>query len=133
MLECPHKNPVALYSTFCKPELKISKPVYSVDISLAPFICILGYVEDVSSDDCTKVSVARLLFMARKLIAQHWLDVTSPSRAEYVNKVNWLIELEKGIYLKRGALSKFEKLWAPWVDNSGLASRALTRYRLGLL
>lgn len=72
--------------------------------------------------------MARLLFMARKVIAQHWLDVTSPTMVEYINKVNWLVALERGIYLKRGAINTFKKRWAPWIDDSGLASRVLTKY-----
>lgn len=107
--------------------------VYSVKVSLSPFVCVLGYVEDVSEEDCTRVAVARMLFMVRKVIAQHWLDVSAPSIAEYVNKINWLVETERGIYLKRGAIGKFEKLWARWIDDSGLASRTLMRFRLGLV
>lgn len=81
-----------------------------------------------------KIAIARILFMARKGIAFHWLDSNPPTIQELINKVNWLITLEKGIYLKRGTPHKYDKIWTKWLDTPGLASPILTRKRaIGLL
>lgn len=53
--------------------------------------------------------MARMLYMARKVIAQHWLDVNSPTIREYNNKVNWLVTLDKGIDLKRDGITTFQQ------------------------
>lgn len=105
--------------------------VFSSCIDLDPMTCILGYVEDIPVNSDEKLAVSRILYMARKVIAFHWLDSEPPTKQELVNKVNWLLLMERGIYLKRGATKKFEKLWARWLDTPGLASLELTRSRLG--
>lgn len=104
--------------------------VYSVNIALEPLCCVLGYVEDLAVDDHEKLAIARILFMARKVIAYHWLDSAPPVKQELINKVNWLLQLERGIYLKRNSSSKFEKMWAKWLNIPGLLTAALTRNRL---
>lgn len=104
--------------------------VFSTTIDLDPMTCILGYVEDATVDSDEKLAIAQILYMARKIIAFHWLDSASPTKQELVNKVNWLLLLKRGIYLKRGSKKKFEKLWARWLDTPGLASVELTRSRL---
>lgn len=101
--------------------------VFTVHIDATPLTCILGHVEDLATGDEGKLAIARVLYMARKRIAQHWLDSCPPTIKEF--EVNWLISLEKGIYLKRGTISKFEKIWFSWLDTLGLAPIQLTRDR----
>lgn len=110
--------------------LSLINMTFSVNIDMDPMTCILGYVEDVMVDAHEKLAIARILFMARKVIAYHWLDSAPPTRQELVNKVNWLLLLERGVYLKRHSPYKFEKMWAKWLDAPGLANAALLRARL---
>lgn len=110
--------------------ISLINATYSVTIDTDPMTCILGYVEDLTVDAYEKIAIARILFMARKVIAYHWLDSAPPIRQELINKVNWLLLLERGIYLKRHSPYKFEKMWAKWLDAPGLATAALLRSRL---
>lgn len=103
--------------------------VFSVSVDDTPLTCILGHVEDLAIVDEGKIAVARSLYMARKVIALHWLDPLPPTVKEFEEKVNWLISLEKGINLKRGRTTKFEKIWSPWLDTPGLAPLRLVRDR----
>lgn len=76
-----------------------------------------------------KIAIARILYMARKVLAYHWLDEDPPLIGELVSKVNWLLSLERGVYIKRGVPLKFEKLWGRWLDVPGLAPLKLTASR----
>lgn len=110
--------------------ISVIQSVFSVLIDATPLTCLLGYVEEVATDVAEKIAIARMLFIARKVIAYHWLDSEPPTLQEFIRKINWLLLLERGIYLKRGTPGKFEKLWARWLDMPNLASPQLTRYRL---
>lgn len=68
--------------------LSLIGTTFSVTIDETPLTCILGYVEDVATDLMEQLAVARLLFMARKVIAYHWLDSDPPVLQEFINKVN---------------------------------------------
>lgn len=103
--------------------------VFSVYVDDTPLTCVLGHVEDLATGVEGKIAIARILYMARKVIAQHWLDPHPPTVREFEDKVNWLVSLEKGIYLKRGMTFKFEKIWSNWLDTPGLAPLCLVRDR----
>lgn len=103
--------------------------VFSISLEESPLTCILGYVEDVLVAQEEKIAIARILYMARKVLAYHWLDEDPPLIGELVIKVNWLLSLERGVYIKRGVPLKFEKLWGRWLDVPGLAPLKLTASR----
>lgn len=63
-------------------------------LDATPLTCILGHVEDTTPEG--KIAIARALYMARKVIAQHWLDPQPPTITEFENKIDWWISLEKG-------------------------------------
>lgn len=107
--------------------------VFSISIDATPLTCVLGHVEDLSSTPEIKLAIARVLYMARKVIARHWLDSQPPTFVEFVNKVQWLISLEKGIYLKRDMTAKFEKIWTDWMAYSGPSGTHRTRHRVNPL
>lgn len=86
------------------------KSVLLISVDTTPLTYILGYVEDLPTEVEGKIAIARILYMARKVIAQRWLDPRPPTVKQFEGKVNWLISLERGIYRKRGSLSKFEKI-----------------------
>lgn len=44
-------------------------------------------VENVAVDVEEKTAIARILFMARKVIAFHWLDISPPTIQELINKL----------------------------------------------
>ncbi|KAG9464656.1 hypothetical protein GDO78_019581 [Eleutherodactylus coqui] len=60
--------------------------VYEIQLEFTPLVCILGYVNDVPLEENEKLAVARILYLARKLIAQHWLDEALPALAELRKK-----------------------------------------------
>lgn len=45
--------------------------------------------------------------MAQKLIAQHWMDKKDLTVGKFVNIINWLLCLEKRVYMKRGPVIHF--------------------------
>lgn len=108
----------------------LTDSVFTIRVDLTPLTCVLGYVEDLAIDRNEQLAVARILYMAQKVLAFHWLDNAPPTLRELVNKVNCLLLLDRGVYLKRGSPNKFEALWAKWLDTPGLASAILTRSRL---
>lgn len=44
---------------------------FSITLDASPLTCILGHVEDLTTGTEGKIAVARTLYMARKVIAQH--------------------------------------------------------------
>lgn len=121
--ECGHLE------RFWRGVLDVVHKVHPVRIGTDPRVCVLGILEDLDDDSPTSVSISRMLFQARKLIAQHWLRPTPPSTREYINRIN-NVRLEKGVYTKRRATSRFETIWGPWLDTPNLPSQVLLRYRL---
>lgn len=109
--------------------ISLIRSIFDITVEETPLTLILGYVDDLILDSFEKIAVARILYMAPKVLASHWLDSVPPTRKELINNVNWLLLLERGIYLKRGTPSKFEAIWARWFDKPNLATSVLTRYR----
>ncbi|CAJ0954787.1 unnamed protein product [Ranitomeya imitator] len=58
---------------------------------------MLGYVEEITVDNKLKMAIARLLYMARKVIAKNWIKEEPPSRGEYLKYVKQVITLEKDV------------------------------------
>lgn len=104
--------------------------VYGIRLPLVPTVCVLGLVEDTGDSLLSSLGILRMLFQARKLIAFHWLRPSPPTKREYVARLNHIIRLEKGVYLKRKALHKFETIWGPWLDSPGLPTQILLRDRI---
>lgn len=95
-----------------------------------PQLCVLGILDNLDTNSPTLVSVSRMLFQARKLIAQHWILLSPPTVREYITRINTVIRLEKGLYLKRKASHKFEAILGPWLDAPGLPSQILLKERI---
>ena len=47
---------------------------YVVTLPRDPKVCILGCVSDLGTEQNYKVAIGRLLYVARKLIAMHWIQ-----------------------------------------------------------
>lgn len=86
---------------------------------MEPKLCVLGYREKFREGVSTTVAVLRCLFQARKLIAQRWQSRRPPSVSEWIHTINEVIWKEKVVYIKRGNLREFEKMWGPWLDKMG--------------
>lgn len=52
--------------------------VFAVTMDVTPLTCLLGYVENIAVDLDEKVAFARILYMAGKVLAYHWLDEGPP-------------------------------------------------------
>lgn len=104
--------------------------IHNFNRSPNPKLCVLGITDDLDSETPIMLSVSRLLFQARKLIAQHWIRPTPPALSEYTSRVNNIIRLEKAVYVKRNTYHKFEAIWGPWLDTPGLPSQILLQNRI---
>lgn len=56
---------------FWKRVTDIKNRVYSANVTLFPFDCILSYIDDLTVTEPDKVAVAMMLYMVRKLIVQY--------------------------------------------------------------
>lgn len=110
--------------------LEVIHEVYQLRLPTTPHLCVLGILDDLDSDSPILLGISRMLFQARKLIAQHWLRPSPPTRREYITRLNNIIRLEKGVYIKRKAMHKFEKVWGPWLDTPSLPSQILLSDRV---
>lgn len=106
--------------------------VHGLQLMPDPKLCILGITDTPDPDSPIAISLARMLFQARKLVAQHWIRPSPPALREYINRMNNVIRLEKAVYSKRKVLHKYEALWGPWLDTPGLPSAILLLDRVGL-
>lgn len=95
--------------------------IFHVTLPHSPLLCVLGWIEDTLGDEYLRLAIQRLLYQARKLIATPWLSRTVPTQREFLDRVNHVIRMERGVYLKRGAISKFEKIWGIWNETHGLS------------
>ncbi|XP_056406811.1 uncharacterized protein LOC130297964 [Hyla sarda] len=64
-----------------------------------------------------EVGILRILYQARKLIAQFWIRSSPPGVADLIARVAHIVKLEKGIYTKRKVERKFDGVWGPWVQS----------------
>lgn len=106
--------------------------VYGIRLPSDPKVCILGLLDTDDTAAPSSLGILRMLFQARKLIAFHWLRPSPPTVREYTIRMNHIIRLERGVYLKRKASPKFEKIWGPWLDSPGLPTPILLRDRIQL-
>lgn len=81
--------------------------------------CILGYKVWGPEEVAVKTAVLRCLYQARKLIMQRWQTILPPTVEEWVKIVNDIVWKERALYVRRGNLKKFEKMWNPWLISIG--------------
>ncbi|XP_069605738.1 uncharacterized protein [Ranitomeya imitator] len=91
---------------------------YGCKVPREPVVCLLGCVDEIGVDNNLKIAIARLLYMARKVIARNWIREEPPSRGEFLQYVKQGLTLEKGIYKKRGKIETFNKLWSSWIASN---------------
>lgn len=115
---------------YWKEALDVIHLVHHVRLYAHPRICILGILDDLDVDSPASLSISHMLFQARKLVALHWLRPTPPTFREYIARLNTIIRLEKGVYIKRQAAQRFQAIWGQWLDVPGFPSQVLLRDRL---
>lgn len=93
-------------------------------------MCLLGALEIPSLTPSSHIAVLRLLFIARKAIARHWITPRIPSGRQWLEQVNRLLIREKLTYQHRNVLKKFYTMWQPWLDTPGLGPTQLVMDRL---
>lgn len=124
--ECPR------IGQFWTEVLRLIETVFGVVLDPQPKLCILGLIDEIVSPQPRYLGVSRMLFQARKLLAFHWIDPSPPTVTEYIKRMNHILRLEEGVYKKRNALHKFERIWGPWLESPGLPSGPLLHSRMFL-
>lgn len=93
--------------------------VFGTSLDLNARLCVLSHAEGKGAPGNTQIAVLRCLFQARKLIAHRWQSVMPPTCGERVKVIKETSWKEKFIYIKRGNLKQFEKIWKLWLDVKG--------------
>lgn len=88
--------------------------VFRTSTELKPKRCLLGLEVGEGKLGNTQVAVMTCLFQARILIARRWQSVLPPSSEEWKNSMNGIIIKDKAIYIKQGAIWKYDLIWEPW-------------------
>lgn len=101
--------------------VELIRKVYGITVPRVALVCALGHTADLLIDEHRK---------HWKRLALHWLSSSPLSFREYINRVNSNLQLENGVYLKRGTPPKCEKLWSVGLYTPGLASFSLARDRV---
>ena len=95
--------------------------IWHLQLPMDPKICLLGWLDGVGYSPDTLIAILRSLFLARKLIARKWLSAMAPTHTEWIVSVKESLVREQLTYKHRGNLGKFEKIWDPWLNTTGLA------------
>lgn len=74
--------------------------------------------------------IIRLLYLARKLVAQYWMSPVVLTKKQCVNYVNSLLLREQLTFHHHNALHKFDLIWQNWLNTPGLAPQILVMDRL---
>lgn len=96
--------------------LDVISQVFMFSIPQTPVVCLLGVLEEESLTPQAHTAVLRLLYIARKLIAQYWIVSRVPTRWQWVELVNKLLIREKLTYQHRNVSRKFYSMWQSWLD-----------------
>lgn len=115
---------------YWKEVLDMISQVYMFNIPREPVVCLLGALDEEALTPSAHTAVLRLLYIARKLIAQLWITPRVPTGKQWVEQVNKLLIREKLTYQHRKAPRKFYSLWQAWLDVPGLAPHQLIKDRL---
>lgn len=104
--------------------------VYMIPLSKKSISLFVGGIDDELVPAPTRIVILRLLYVARKLIAQWWITPRVPTRGQWIDSVNKLLIREKLAYQHRKVPQKFSSIWQPWLDVPGLAPHQLIKDRL---
>lgn len=77
-------------------------------------------LSDLILEEPTRVAVNRALFQARKKLLLLCKSPDPPAHQMWISHMGYTLVFEKYVYQPRGCLGKFEKLWGPWLDTTGL-------------
>lgn len=115
---------------YWKEVLDLISQVYMTAIPRDPVMCLLGALDEETLTPSAHTAILRLLYVARKLIAQLWIIPRVPTRGKWVDNINKLLIREKFTYQHRNIPRKFCSLWKSWLDVLGLAPHQLIKDRL---
>lgn len=100
--------------------LSLIHRVYGLALPSQPKVCIMGLIGDIAGSMPRLLGIFHLLFQARKLLAFHLIQSSPSSISEYINRLNQIMQLVKGIYRKRNEIHKFEVIWGQWFPHPPL-------------
>ncbi|XP_056407014.1 uncharacterized protein LOC130298133 [Hyla sarda] len=103
--------------TYWTEVLQLIRTVYRVTVNRTPKECLLGLIGCGREPSLAEVGILRILYQARKLIAQYWIRSSPPGVADLIARVAHIVKLEKGIYTKCKVERKFDGVWGPWVQS----------------
>lgn len=115
---------------YWKEVLDTISEVYMIPLERTPVVCVLGGIDEELAPPPTCIALIRLLYIAKKLIAQWWITPRVPTRVQWIDSVNRLLIREKITYQRRKAPQKFLSIWQAWLDVPGLAPHQLIKDKL---
>lgn len=86
---------------------RINKQV-QVPVPLSPLVCLLGAIDAEMYPKEMYLMITRLLYLARKLIARHWVASTVPTEKQWITYVNSPMLGEQLPYRRSNAAQKFD-------------------------
>lgn len=98
-----------------------------VPVPLTPLVFLLGAIDVEMYPKGMYLMITRLLYLATKFKARHWMASTGKQWITYVNS---LLLKEQVAYCHRNAASKLNLIWQPWLDHPSLAPPQFVMDRL---
>lgn len=87
---------------------KINK-IYQVQLVVDPLMCLLGRLTEELYPLSVYITLTRLLYLARKLIARLCLSAQVPTEVQWIQMVNNVLTRERNTYYHRKSLKKMYK------------------------
>lgn len=98
--------------------------ITSAPLPVSMSVCLLGLVETILPTMSERVFANITFFYARKAIVLHWKKPWSPTLSYWKQLVNNNLPLYRDTYMNRGRPSKYDKVWARWLEKPYTASNA---------
>ena len=93
--------------------------VLLLQIDPSPIISLFGVLPENTRRGLRKYQydfVAFVTLLARRLILMHWKKRYPPSHSRWISDILHFLKLEKIKYTLRGSISKFRKVWQPFLN-----------------
>lgn len=107
----------SLHTCWCSIFSSVSD-VLQIELDPCPIPALFGVLPDTIKISSSKLDFAAFLFLiARRLILIYWKSKHPPSHSLWIKDVLFFSKLEKIRHLKKGAVSKFYKVWEPFLTH----------------
>ena len=96
--------------------------ITSAPLPVSMSVCLLGLVEDITPIETERIFINTTLFYARKSIALYWKKTHPPTPLYWKQLINNNLQLYRDTYRNRDRPSKYDNVWAKWLDKPYTAS-----------